>query len=104
DAPAPGLAYRLEDGGLGLPGRTGQVSQPVVGVEPLVLPDHLLPRGNAEQPLARGVQPAVVGVAADQDDGPLRADLVEVLGGGLPGPGRRPVAVAHERSVTVWIR
>ena len=66
-----------------------------VDVVPLLLDQDALARGDAEQVEGARVQPAVVGVAADQHDRDVGSDLVEGGDRRLDRPGDRPVPVPH---------
>ena len=82
---------------------TGQLVEPSPDREPVVLVERGLPRGYAEQGQGRGVQPAVVGVAADQHDRVLAADRVELGDRGQPGPGAGAVPVAGHHALVARV-
>ena len=67
-----------------------------VDVVPLLLDQDALARGDAEQVEGARVQPAVVGVAADQHHRDVGSDLVEGGDRRLDRPGDRPVPVPHD--------
>ena len=81
----------------------GQVAEAAEHREPVVLVERGLPRGYAEQGQRRGVQPAVVGVAADQHDRVLAADRVELGHRGQPGPGAGAVPVAGHHALVARV-